>query len=101
MLNATAAIKKYTHPDNVIFIYGRDWNPSFPYYAQRKAVMDWKKIPLKDNAIQRSLRNTGKISALVISNTTDEAFIKEQVQYLGFNEIPVYQDNQDRIYLPK
>jgi len=101
MLNATAAIKKHTNPDDVIFIYGQDWDPSFPYYAQRKAIMDQKKVPLNNDAIKQSLKMTGKISAFVVSNTTDEEFIKEQVRYLGFNEIPVYQDTQDRIYVPK
>ncbi|MEI6603946.1 MAG: glycosyltransferase family 39 protein [Verrucomicrobiota bacterium] len=101
ILNTSAAIKKYTKPDDVIFIYGQDWNPSLPYYAQRKAIMDWKLVPLNDNYMTKSLLKTGNISAFVISNSTDEKFIKEQVQHLGFNEIPVYQDNQDRLYLPK
>ncbi len=101
MLDAASAVKKYTNPDDVIFIYGQDWDPSFPYYAQRKAIMDWKKAPLNDKTIKKSIKKTGTISAFVISNMTDEEFIRKQVQYLGFNEIPAYMDSQTRIYLPK
>jgi hypothetical protein len=33
------AIKDHTKPDDVILIYGLEWNPELPYYAERKAVM--------------------------------------------------------------
>lgn len=32
-------IREHTRPDDVILIYGMEWDSSLAYYAQRKAVM--------------------------------------------------------------
>ncbi len=94
-------IKKYTKPDDIIFIYGQDWDSTFSYYAERKTIMDQKKLPFNDRIIQESIKKTGKISALVISNTSDKTFILDSVRYFNFNETPIYSDEQTSIYLPK
>lgn len=101
IIKATDAIKKYTKKDDIIFIYGQDWDSSFPYYAERKAIMDRKKAPLDNKIIQESIKMTGKISAFVVSNISDEKFIEDQIKYLNFNIIPIYNDGQTSIYLPK
>jgi hypothetical protein len=97
----TKVIKASTSPNDVILIYGQTWDSSLPYYAERKAIMDWQEVPFSNKAIQESIKNTSKIAALVISNTDDEKFIEEQVDYMHFNKTPIYKDAQNRIYLPK
>lgn len=36
---AGATVARLTKPDDVILIYGQEWNPQIPYYAGRRAVM--------------------------------------------------------------
>lgn len=33
------AIRDRTKPDDVVLVYGMEWDPSLAYYAERKAVM--------------------------------------------------------------
>lgn len=101
LISAANAIKKYTNKNDIIFIYGQDWDPSFPYYAERKTIMDQKLASLDNKLIQESIKMTGKISAFVVSNTNDIKFIENQIKYLNFNIIPIYSDEQTSIYLPK
>ncbi len=99
---STNMIKKITKEDAILFIYGENWDSSFPYYAQRKAIMDWENLPLSNKKIQNSISKTGKISALIFSNgdtSINEDFIQEQIRYGNFNNVPKYQDARIRIYL--
>lgn len=101
IIQATDTIKKITKPNDVILVYGQDWNPSFSYYAQRKAIMNRQKLPLNNKIMQESIQMVGKISALIVSNINDMKFINDQIQYLKFNETPIYSDAQTSIFLPK
>ncbi|EKE19390.1 MAG: glycosyl transferase family protein [uncultured bacterium] len=101
IMASTEVIKQNTNQDGTILIYGQNWDPSFSYYAERKAIMNWQEIPLSNKKIQKSIKKTGGVSALIFSNNNDEKFITDQIKNLNFNEIPIYNDNQTRIYLPK
>lgn len=36
-----AAVRTLTKPNEVVLIWGRDWSSEIPYYARRRAVMDY------------------------------------------------------------
>jgi hypothetical protein len=102
-MKSLQAIKKYTKKNDVIYIYGFDWDPTIPYYSDRKSVMDWMAAPYKENDIQKSIEKSGKISAMIVACPKEElkTFIPKRVIKYNFNEIPVYQDELICIHLPK
>jgi hypothetical protein len=66
-------IQKYVPPGGVILVYGFGIDPSFPYYAQRKAVMVRDYSP--DYAVARTIELTGpaNIQALVVGPDTKKS----------------------------
>ena len=38
-------VKAHTSADGVVVIYGQEWSPEVPYYAQRRAVMEPSFVP--------------------------------------------------------
>jgi len=40
LLQIAQAINTNTDPDSVVVIYGQNWSPVIPYYAQRRALME-------------------------------------------------------------
>ena len=103
LAESTKIIRKLTNENETLLIYGESWDSSFPYYAQRKAIMNWQNLPLSNKKIQKTIKKSGKISALVFSSgdpSTKEEFIQQQLEYLNFNNTSVYQDARIKIYLP-
>ena len=94
-------VKNSTMSEDVILIYGQDWDPTLPLGMERKTLMDRWNLPLNSEKIQNSLRITGKntIKGMLLSGNYDTLFIKERIDYFGFKAIPIYSDNQFKFYI--
>ena len=98
-------LRETVPPDGVILIYGADWNPLLPYYAQRRALM----VPgdrdgetaLLEEVIARL--PPSRIAAMVLVG--DKArpradFIQERARRFGFSTQPFAQSDDADLYLP-
>jgi hypothetical protein len=93
------------NPQDVLLIYGEDWNPAYAYYSGRKAIMDWRALPLDDPSIRASLANLSPdqhIAAMVIGEwiKPDDLFIQKRVQEFHLDPKPVMVLG-DKCYLRK
>ena len=92
--NIIQIIKIIIPKDDVLLIYGRDWDSTMPYYFERKSIMDMWELPITDKKIQESFKNLKednlKIGGMVIFGDREESFIKERVDYLNLNPVPIY-----------
>lgn len=79
--------------DGVLLIYGMDWNPALPYYAERRALMDRDALPLGDPRIEAALRELGegRIAAMVIGSQLEPGpgFVEARVARFGLQPEPV------------
>lgn len=50
---ATNTVTAHTRPDDVLLIYGMEWNPELPYYAQRRAIMEPASLVAVGDAVRR------------------------------------------------
>jgi hypothetical protein len=90
-------IKLKTNKNDILLIYGHDWNSMIPYYSERKAIMDRfdlnpdKLISLK--IINKDNRN--KVKAMIVTKdymqSTD--FIMSRVKFLGLDSLPAFIDS--------
>jgi hypothetical protein len=53
MLAIAQAVNTKTDPDGVVVIYGQDFSPVIPYYAQRRALMEPDSVP-DDEKLERA-----------------------------------------------
>lgn len=83
-------IKSTSNPQDVILIYGYDWNPILSYYSERKAIMDRWYLPMANTKIQQSLKYTGvsNIKMMFTTNINPD-FLTERIKYFDFDEEPV------------
>lgn len=100
----TAALKAMTKPDEVIVVFGHDWNSMIPFYAQRRAIMV-RELEWKDPArLERSLGLLGgtRIGAVVMDDRADGAtdmiarFVKQ-----GIDPRPMCRWRNMTVYLPQ
>ena len=105
LISLANAIKTNTHDDEVLLIYGHDWDSSLPYYSQRKSLMvrGYSDNSLYDQRIQSALSklNDSKITAMVVDGRRrdDSKFINELVDYFHFNPDPVYKGEFGDLYI--
>jgi hypothetical protein len=94
-------IQNNTTESDVLLIYGQTWDPSFAYYSQRKAIMDWQNLPLQDKKIQKALASLKgiKINSLVLQGDYSDDFINERIEYFNLNNKPVFDNNGLKIYV--
>jgi len=45
LLTIAQVVERNTSPDDVVVIYGQEWSPVIPYYAQRRALMEPTFVP--------------------------------------------------------
>jgi len=99
----TAALKAMTKPDDVIVVFGHDWNAMIPFYAQRRAIMVRDRGQESPEHLGRSLELLGdtRIGAVVIDDREDNGadrlapFIK-----LGIDPRPFCRWQNMMVYLP-
>jgi hypothetical protein len=53
-------VRAHTSPGSVVIIYGREWSPVIPYYAERRALMEPSFVPRAD-VIARLRRNLSPV----------------------------------------
>jgi len=101
---ATAAVRRLTKSGDVIVIYGQDWNPAFPYYARRRALMGVDQRGPDDPKLQQALRNLRgeRVGAVVVSGDLrdDQARLAPRLALFGCAAPPVYRDPLTDVYLP-
>lgn len=76
--------------DDILVIYGLEWNPSVPYYAGRNAIMFLTNTPESISACNASIADFSarkKIAALVVTEKFQEEnpFIEERVKSMQLN----------------
>jgi len=99
----TAALKAMTKPDEVIVVYGHDWNSMIPFYAQRRAIMVREADRASPGRLLRSLELLGdtKLGAVVLDDRPEGAaerlapFLKH-----GIDPRPMCRWRNMTVYLP-
>jgi hypothetical protein len=91
---ALAPVTNAGNPQDVILIYGWDWNPLLPYYSGRKAIMDKETRPLDEPHMQAALAQLSPdqhIAGMMVmgdlANNTD--FLRDRITRLHLNSTPV------------
>ena len=84
-------IRDTTKENDVLLIYGYDWDSTIPYYSQRRSLMDKWDMSLKDPKMVRALEVLGgdKIKAMLILGDRPADFIKEKVDYFRLDPKPL------------
>jgi hypothetical protein len=89
--------------DDVLLVYGMDWNPALPYYAERRALMDRENSELSDEAIERALQALGdsRVAGMVIGSELGPtgSFIQERIERFGFAPQPVVRHPVGDLYV--
>lgn len=90
-------IQDNTSKEDIILIYGHDWNPSLPFYLKRKCLMERYYLDLSDSLMQKSIELTGKenIRAMIIKGYKlwDKKFISDRIRYFGLQNLPFFIDS--------
>ncbi|MDB6170200.1 MAG: hypothetical protein JWM88_3064 [Verrucomicrobia bacterium] len=99
------AISTVTAPDDVILIYGFEWNPVLPYYAERRAVMVPSLYAGDRRAVDEVLRRlpAGRIGALVVAGEyrRNPALISSLAASLDLTPRAVIASNDGEVYLAR
>jgi hypothetical protein len=103
VLEAAAAIRKYTSPSDVLLIYGYDWSPALPYYSQRRALMfPGMRLPsepkLKSALTQLSKYRVGAIVTCLKKFQSNE--LVGLVTAYHFQNTAAFSTSECRVYLP-
>lgn len=99
----TDALKAMTRPDEVIVVFGHDWNSMIPFYAQRRAIMVREAERASPERLGRSLELLGdtRIGAVVLDDRVDNGadrltlFVKH-----GIDPRPMCRWRNMTVYLP-
>lgn len=104
---ALAALLRSTVPaDGIVLIYGADWNPLLPYYAQRRTIMvpgerEHETAVLED--VLKQLPPKQRIVAMITHGQKfreQPDFIRERAQRFGLAAEPAARAGSDDLYLP-
>lgn len=102
-------IKERVPKDGVVLIYGADWNPLLPYYAERRAVMvpgerQNETTVLEDIIAKMEPDNPAvPFSAMIVHGAklrTDQTFIHERATRFGSSPTPSASDEENALFLP-
>lgn len=85
------AIRANTNENDVLLIYGFDFDSTVPYYSQRRALMDRQDLPLNSPLMKKALENLDdvKIKAMLTSGRRKTDFIKVRTDYFNLNPEPL------------
>ncbi len=103
--NLLRTIQEKSRENDVILVYGSDWNPSLCYYAQRKCLMDKDNLPLEAPKVRASLtmlkEQNLRIAGMIVAYGFPEAFSKERAEYFNLQNLPSYDDGMRLFYAAK
>lgn len=96
-------VAQATAKDDVVLIYGWDWNTLIPYYAERRAILIPPSREKKPEILQEVLGRLkpGQVSALVLqgSQKEDRAFIQWCTSLLNLSATPVARSPDGEVYV--
>ena len=97
-------IREVTAPDDVVLIYGWDWNTLLPYYSQRRAVMTPGGREYEFTALESVLARLPprRIQAMVVHRElfdASPAFIQERAAHFGLFPAPFATSSDGDLYL--
>ncbi|HEY4301516.1 MAG TPA: hypothetical protein VGM73_11620 [Candidatus Didemnitutus sp.] len=100
-----AIIQAGVPADGVVLIYGADWNPLLPYYAERRAVMVPGERENETAVLEQILSRLPprRIAAMVTVGAKFRArpdFIAERTVRFGLAGKPFAQEGETDLYLP-
>jgi hypothetical protein len=99
----TNAIRELTKPDDVIAIFGQDWNSMIPYYAGRRAIMFRDEENRDTPRLRQALANLRgeRIGALIVTNSNSSTVeVQEWFVKLGLDARPLFRWRNFTVYLP-
>jgi hypothetical protein len=106
-VNTGRFLKGTVPTEDVLLIYGSDWDPSIPYYSQHRAIMDRMYRSLQSAQLVNSLANFApgqRLGAVVACYEANEGWYRTRVlaavAATGMSQGPAYQDDVCRAYLP-
>jgi len=99
-------VKSAVPADGIVLIYGADWNPLLPYYAERRTIMvpgerEHETDVLED--VLRQLQPNQRIAAMITHGQKfreQPDFIRERAQRFGLAPEPAARAGDDDLYLP-
>lgn len=100
----TQALRTVTNPEDVIVIFGEDWNSMTPYYAQRRALMIRDDIGRDPEAVEAALARLepDRIGALVITgDLPGRQWLVDRATARGLTSQPVFVWHETAVYLPE
>jgi hypothetical protein len=78
-------LREVVNPNEVLLIYGEDWDSATPYHAQRRALMNRSNWPLSHPKLQRSIELTGKERIVALLKSSPDP---ELNAFFGFSPTP-------------
>ena len=100
----TAALKAMTRPDEVIVVFGHDWNSMIPFYAQRRAIMVREAERESPGRLWRSIELLGdvRIGAVLMDDRADNGIdLIAQFAKHGIDRRPMCRWRNMTVYLPQ
>lgn len=101
----TDIIRTITPPEDVIAVFGFDWNPVWPYYSQRRAIVPPLAFFENFAALDASLKNLGPrrlaVMGIARSNREDSRFTAGLGGRLGMCAQPIARTALMDIYVRK
>lgn len=95
-------VKRVTGKENVVLVYGWDWNTLIPYYADRRAILMTPSREKDPAVLQEILARLkpGQVSTLVLQGERkqDAAFIKWCTGLLNLSSTPVAKSADGDVY---
>ena len=106
-VNTGRFLKSAVPVNDVLLIYGSDWDPSIPYFSQHRAIMDRLYRSLHSAQLVNSLANFTpgqRVGAVVACYEANQGWYRSRVlaavAATGMSPEPAYQDDVCRAYLP-
>ena len=102
LLPMAQALESHTPANAIVLIYGHMQNPTVPYYAHRKAIMDTLSLPLTDTAWRREFQilRSEKIEAMICNACTPQ-FIQERLAALDLEQTCVFRGIGGELYVSR
>ncbi|MBN1412795.1 MAG: hypothetical protein JW969_18255 [Spirochaetales bacterium] len=98
---AAKVIRENTEKNDIILIYGNDWSPEIPYYAQRKAIMDRWNMGINDYRFKEAITALAddNVRAMLIPKDFEPEFVNEKIEYFHFTRHISIEDGEFLLYL--
>lgn len=93
-------IKDSTEKDDVIIVFGHDWNPYIAYYSERKAIMGT--VSISDKKFEQAIalfRGKIRIAAMIVPLKSETASLKRYIAEFGLRPTPTRNNHWGDLYL--